>query len=168
MVTHPVYNNHFEGDAFNVVIERIEPNEWYLIKIKIKTKDYNRRIIPIIGVPAGKGRIITDLKLYDSDSKPRRKKEVKMLGFETDTSCTEYTIRYMSNLGLLEVKYECDYFDSLQNIVKREASSTGNYDFAIKKKLIDEQTIEYYCKSPTKEDFNALIFTLHIEKREDK
>ena len=164
LVTHPIYNERFGKEVFSTVIERIEPNEWYLLRIKIEKIDYSRRIIPIIEVPAGKGKIITDLKLYDVDLRPTNKKEVKMLGIEIDTSCTEYTVRYISDLGLLTVGYECDFFDSFQNTVKRESSFSDGYNFAIKRKQIDEQTIEYFCKSPVSDNFNALVFTLRAEK----
>jgi hypothetical protein len=42
----------------------------------------------------------------------------------------------------------------------RESSSTGNPSLAIRREVIDEHTIRYYCKSPVSDSFEALIFTV--------
>ena len=53
--------------------------------------------------------------------------------------------------------------DLKQKINKREASGTGNPYLAMRKQNLDKNTVKYYCKSPNKDSFDALVFTIHWE-----
>lgn len=161
LMTHSVYNERWGLDCFNIVVEQIDPNKWFLLKIKVESVMYEKRIIPIISaVPASKGKIVTDLDLYDYNGNLTSKKYVKMLGLELNNDSDEYEVKYFSDLGILSVAYECDYFDVRQNIIKRESSSTRNTDFAIKRQVVDDHTIKYYCKSPIAQSFDSLVFSI--------
>ena len=72
-------------------------------------------------------------------------------------------IKYICNAGPFSVQYECDYFDLKQKINKREASGTGNPYLDMRKQNLDKNTVKYYCKSPNKDSFDALVFTIHWE-----
>ena len=151
-------------DTYNVVIEHLLPAQWFLLKIRIESVSYEKRILPIISVPAGKGQINADFEIRDYNGKIQPKKQIKMLGIEFDT-IREYEVDYFSQLGLLAVEYGCDYFDELVRLHKRESSSTGNPDFAIRRQVVDDHTFRYFCKSPLDESLDALVFSLQWEKK---
>ena len=164
-VTHPVYNRRLGFPFFNVAIESFEPNKWYLLRIKVEAIAYDDRIIPIIYVPAGKGRIITDFELEDISGNVSRGVPVKMLGLESKQHQNS-EVKYLSKLGLLSVSYGCDYFDEKPNLHKRESSSTGNPDFAMIRQIVNEHMVRYRCKSPVGDSFDAMVFTIEwIEDR---
>ena len=162
LATHSLYNLKSGNNTFNIVVERIIPRSWYLLKIKIESVSYDNRIIPIIAVPAGKGKIISSF-VRDLDGKIKVKKAIKMLGLEAGKNVLEYEVEYFSELGLLSVEYESDYFDTLTKLNMRESSSTGNPDFAIKRQVVNDSTIRYFCKSPIGDCFSALVFSIHFQ-----
>lgn len=163
LLTHSLYNRHYGIDYFNFAVESIEANQWFLIKIKVESILYDKRILPIISVPAAKGKIITDCRLYNDKGEEKTGKPVKMLALEMNQYVGEKTVKFFSELGLVGVEYQCDYFDSTVKLNKREASFTGNPDFAMKRQIIDDHTIRYYCKDPNSQSFDALVFSLQWE-----
>lgn len=161
LMTHPVYNVRYGADMFNIAIEHLEPNKWFCIKLTVESISYDNRMIPVIGVPAGKGKIITDLKLHKLSDKPvQLRTPIKMLGIESISENCEHFFDYFSELGILSVEYECDYFDKRTRLNMREASSTGNPDLVMRKETIDDHTVRYYCKSPVADVFDALVFNI--------
>ena len=97
--THPVYNRRLGFPFFNIAIESLDPNKWYLLRIKVESIAYNYRILPIICIPAGKGKIIADFKLKGINGNISRGAPVKMLGLESKYS----EVKYLSTLGLVSV-----------------------------------------------------------------
>lgn len=164
LMTHSLYNEQCGIDTFNVAVEQIAPKKSFFIKIKVESIFYDQRILPIISVPAQKGKIIADFATYDYSGK-KTEKPVKMLGFEQNNNVDEYQIEYFSDLGLLSVEYQCDYFDKTTNLSKRESSSTGNPNFAMRRQPINDYTVRYCCKSPTDVSFDALIFTVQWKEK---
>ncbi|MBQ8576321.1 MAG: hypothetical protein IJ447_09795 [Clostridia bacterium] len=160
LVTHSLYNQQFDFIAYNSIIESIEPNKWYSLKIQIDSIAYNERIIPIVSVPAAKGKIVTDFEVKDINGKTNPQKTVKMIGVEFGHNSTEAKIDYYSNLGLVAVAYECDYYDEKQHLHMRQSSGTGHTDFAIIREVVNENTIRYRCKSPSSTSFDALVFSI--------
>ena len=161
LVTNPVYNLRWGTDAFNIAIEHIEPHKCYTLTIKIESISYDKRIIPIVSVPGAKGKIVAGFQLYDFKENETSRREVKMLGVGINRNAPrEYEVKYISDLGLVGVQYQCDYFDPKQNLNKRERSSTGNLSLAMRREIVNECTVRYYCKSPVTETFDALIFTI--------
>ena len=158
--THSLYNRRYSGDIFNRVVEnKIPKSKWLCMKISIESVLYNKRIIPIIIVPGAKGKIVFDQKLRDLFGRVKPPQTpVSMLGIEIEGACIDYTIKYVSDFGLYGISYECDYYDDKMRLNKRESSSTGNPCLAIRREVIDERTIKYYCKSPVSDSFEALIF----------
>ena len=163
--THSVYNQWFGMDAFNIVVEHIPAKKWLLLKIKVESVSYNKTILPTIAAPANKGEIVSNFKLADIYGRERTKKHIRMLGLEISGGCREFEVEYISDLGLLSVEYECDYFDEKMKLNKSEASSTGNPILAIKREVVNDSTIRYYCKSPFSEAFDAMVFSIHWEYR---
>jgi len=164
LITHSVYNRRLDFLAYNVAVEHLEAKKWYALKIKVESILYDERIIPIINVPASKGQIVTDLDLTDIDGKSVSTHSVKMLGLEWDDGHREFEVEYYSALGLLSVQYECDYFDSKQNLHMRKSSSTGDPDFAIIRQVVDDHKVRYCCKSPLNDTFDAMVFTIEWEE----
>ena len=165
LVTHSVYNRKLGKNALNIVIEKVPSKKWLSISIKVESVSYDKRIIPIIGVPGGKGKIVSIHEVTDLKGNTFQNKPVKVLGLLHDDSIPEHKINYYSDLGLISVEYECDYFDDKSNLYKRESSSTGNTYFAMKRQVVDEYTIRYYCKSPMHDSYDALVFSVHWESR---
>lgn len=145
---------------YNKVIESLNSTSWYTLIINVESVSYDERIIPIIYVPADKGKIITDFELKDYNGNVSLGKPVKMLGFEFSQVPQTFQVEYCSMLGLLSVFYECDYFDSKRNLHKREASSTHNPNFAMARQVINDHTVRYHCKSPVGDSFDAMVFTV--------
>ncbi len=165
LMTHSVYNQKLGNDAFNISVEHIKPNEWFLVKVRVESVSHDGRIIPILSaVPAKKGQIVADFGMCNYNGELIENKTIKAIGFELRDIDFEYEVRFFSDLGLISVQYECDYFDLKQKLNKREASGSGNPDFAMKRQEIDQNTVRYYCKSPNANSFDALIFTVHWEE----
>lgn len=161
--THALYNRQLGFPFFNTAIENLEKNKSHLLKITIDSVSYKDRIVPIIAVPAGQGQIITNGEVIDLKGNKWLNKPVKMLGLESEKS-VQFEVQYISQLGLLEVGYECDYFDNKSNLNMRQSSSTGDPDFAMVRHQVSDNKVQYCCKSPLTNSFDALIFSIEWEK----
>ena len=159
LVTHPLYNWRLGFPYFNVTVETLEANKWYILSVNVESIAYDNRILPIISAPAGQGQIVADFELTDLRGNVTFGKPVKMLGFELVKN-REFQVDYRSKLGLLPVAYECDYFDVKQKLHIRKSSSTGDPDYAIKKQIVNDHMIRYYCKSPLDDSFDSMIFII--------
>lgn len=166
LLTHPVYNARYGINAYNIAIEHLEPSKWFRITIRVESILYNDRIIPIIYAPTEKSKIVSDLELYNHSGKQKQTKTVKMLGFEVSENIKDFEVDFFSVSGILSVQYECNYFDVKQNLNMREASSTGNPDFAMIRQIIDNDTVRYYCKAPCEDSFDAMVFSVHWEEKD--
>ena len=169
LLTHSVYNQKWGVDAFNISVEHIEPNKWFLVKVRVESLSYDKRIIPILStMPAKKRQIVAGFEVRTYDGDLVENKKIKAIGFEIKDDICEYEVEIFSDLGLFSVQYECDYFDLKQKINKREASGTGNSYLAMRRQKLDKNTVKYYCKSPNKDSFDALVFTVHWEAQPTK
>ncbi len=160
LVTHSTYNRLMGYPILNVAIEKLDSEKWFLLKINIESKNYDKRIGPLISMPAGKGGIITDFEVEDLRGKKSIGKPIKMLCLLPNKENETTTVRYQSKLGLLSVSYECDYYDKLQNLHMRQSSDTGHPYFAMKRKVLNDNKVQYHCKNPLNDSFDALIFSL--------
>lgn len=163
LVTHPSYNKLLGYPYLNIAIEKIIPEKWYSLKITVEDINYDKKINPVISVPAMKGEIICDFELIDYNGNVSKGKPVKMLGFEINCKKRQYEVRYKSKLGLLSVFYECDYFDEKQNLHMRQSSFGGNPAFAMEKHIVSDCITKFCCKVPGRNSFDAMVFT--VEKR---
>lgn len=137
--------------------------------MRVESLSYDNRIIPILStIPAKKGQIVAGFEVRNYDGDLVENKKIKVIGFEIKDDICEYEVEIFSDLGLFSVQYECDYFDLKQKINKREASGTGNSYLAMRRQKLDKNTVEYYCKSPNKDSFDALVFTVHWEAQPTK
>lgn len=165
--THKVINRLLGYPYLNTDIICLQPKVNYLVRVKIETLAYSNRIIPVITVPGGKGKIIPYWLLLDG-KKVETKKPVKMLGLILDLSHNQAEITYQSDLGLLGVSYECDYFDDKQHLMIRQDSNTGNATFAMLSEVLADNKILYRCKVPDTNNFESFAFSIEWETVTDE
>ena len=166
LMTHSVYNQKWGNDTFNVAVEHIEQNKWYVIRVIVESVSYDKRIVPVLSaLPAKKGKIVADFEMWNYNGVSVRNKSVKVLGFEFDDNKFEYEVEYFSDLGIISIQYECDYFDSKMNLNRRAHSCSEDPALAMRREIVDVNTIRYYCKSPIDSSFDALVFNVHWEEK---
>lgn len=167
LLSHPVYNSLLGYPYYNTVIEKLKPNTRYIITIAIESVLYSKKFFPIISVPTGKGKIITDFSIVDFYNNEKKSgTPVKMLCLELEPN-EEEKIKYISDLGLLSIEYECECFDNVLNINSTQSSGNGTPDFAMIREVINDHKVRYNCKSPDNDSFDALIFTVEwVENKE--
>ena len=164
LMTHKLYNRFYGYPYLNIDIIQLEKNTIYSINVKIKSKKYADNIIPFFTAAAGKGEIANNGIVFDNNGKSYSNKKVKMLGCLLDSVNDESFFHYKSQLGLLAVSYQCQYYDELQNSIIRKNSNTGDPNLAMRKEQITPEEIIYYCKAPINEDFHSLVFSVKFKK----
>lgn len=164
LATHRIINQALGYPYLNTDIIHLRPKTDYFIRVKVENLIYPRRIIPVITVPGGKGKIVTDTLLTDHSGNISSKKSIKMLGLLVDLNHNETELFYQSNLGLLEISYECDYFDDKQHIMLRKNSCVGDPKFAMLSEDLANNKKLYRCKPPTKDSFECFIFSIEWEE----
>jgi len=163
--THRLFNRLLGDPYLNVDIIHLQQNIDYCIRVKIETMAYPYRILPVITVPGGKGRI-TPNKLMDNNLQGVSKKDVKMLGVLLNSKHDETEIIYRSALGLMGISFECDYYDDKQHIMVRKDSNTGDPQFAMVREIISKNKIVYKCKMPMTDSFENFVFSIESNGRD--
>ena len=165
LATHRIFNRKLGYPYLNTDIINLNAKEVYLLRVKVESKTYSDRIIPVIAVPGGKGRILAT-NVLDRVGNLSPTKSIKMLGLLVDLNRNLVEVSYCSDLGLIGVSYECDYFDDKQNIMIRKDSCTGDHNFAMTCEILSDNKRLYRCKSPISDDFECLVFSLEWELQE--
>lgn len=164
LVTNPVFNSKLGPPYTNYEIITLPSNSTYNLIIRIERISYENRIIPIISVPSAKGKIVCDFPVTNFNGKTSVGKPIKMLGLESVIVSGETRIVYQSELGLIAVEYQCDYFDEKQNINVRKSSFSGDFNFAMLKEEVKCNKILFHCKNPKNDTLDALVFSIEYEK----
>ena len=159
LATHRVYNFNLGPPFLNFDILQLLPNRKYIVRVRIEKLNYNKRIIPIVIVPGGKGGIFADFPMVDLNGKAATK-DVKMLGLLLDLNRNESTFAYRSEIGLIGICYECDYFDTKQQLNIRKSSNTGSPNFAMLRESISDNKVKYNCKLPFDNNFEDFAFSV--------
>ena len=154
--THRLINRELGYPYLNTDMIQLQPNERYHIHVQVESRSYEGRMIPIITVPAQKGSIVSNLELTDYEGNIKTGQEVKMLGLLTDVA----EFDYRSELGLLGVSYECDYFDDRLRVMQRIDSGLGYPNFAMLREDLSENKVLYRCKTPVKDNYEGLVFSI--------
>lgn len=157
--THRLYNRMLGYPYLNADVIELNTSKNCIIHVKIEEASYDNRIIPVITVPAGKGKILSEALLTDYKGNVINK-PVKMLGVLLDAGKNEAQFTYQSSLGLLGVSYECDFFDSMQGLLIRKDSGTGDPNFAMICEKLSDRKILYRCKAPGSPNFDSLVFSV--------
>lgn len=168
LVTHRIINRVLGYPYINTDVIHLQQNVNYLIRVNVEKLTYPNRIIPVITVPGGKGRIIANSALVDHNGNISTKEAVKMLGVMVDSNHNEAEFTYQSNLGLLGISYECDYFDSRQHIMLRKNSCVGDSNFAMLREVLADNKMRYRCKVPTNKNFDSFVFSIEWNKEAKK
>lgn len=162
--THPIYHYELGAPFYLNVMETLEKNQWYSLRIAVESLNYTDSISLVINVPFGDGAIIAPFDIYDFRGRKRTKKPVKLLALESKKP-EEYLVKFQGELGLLSVQYECAYYDARTRLHRLEVSGiTGGSEFAIRREPINDHTVRYFCKSPVSDSFDAMIFTIEWMK----
>lgn len=168
LVTHPIYNSLLGYPFLNADIVNLESNTCYRIHVKVEDLNYSNSIIPIITVPGGRGKIVTSTTLTNYKGDTIFGKSVKMLALLLDLEHSESGFEYKSDLGLLGVSYQCDYYDDKQQLMIRQSSDTGNGYFAMQRENVGSNKMLYRCKNPINHNFDSLVFSVEWEKISSK
>lgn len=160
LATHKIINRSLGHPFLNTDIIHLKSNTEYSLCIQVERCTYADRIIPVITVPAGKGWIAANSLFDINRCEVPSNKRVKMLGVLIDRENDNTEISYQSELGLIEVSYECDYYDEHHRMMIRKCSNIGTSDFAMICERIDENKMIYYCKTPVNEDFSSFVFSI--------
>ncbi len=159
LVTHSVYNRRFGYPFYASSIETLKPKQWYTLIVNVETIKHNDEIQPIILVPDKNGEIKVDFDLLDRNGNPTNRKSVKLLAFNMPAG-ENSKVKYRSQMGLLGVKYYVSYYDEATRLYKGTTSSAADYICAMKREIVNDHKIRYYCKSPISDSFEAMIFTV--------
>ncbi len=163
LVTHRLINRSLGYPYLNTDIIHLQPKVNYSIRVKVENLTISNRIIPVITIPGGKGKLVANTQLTDHNGNISPRKNVKMLGLLIDMNHCESKLSYQSNLGLLGVSYECDYFDDKQGIMLRKNSCVGDPKFAMLCEFLSDNKILYRCKAPTNDSFESFVFSIEWE-----
>ena len=156
LLTHKMYNQQLGYPFLNNDIIQLNPKTTYYIQISIEQNLYPMRILPVISVPGGKGEITAN-ELYDYNSSS---KKVKALGLILNPQHSVTAVQYQSDLGLLGVSFQCDYYDHKLQLITRKDSSSGDPHYAMIAEKISENKIRYRCKMPNMDSFDAFVFII--------
>lgn len=164
LVTHPLYNSQLGYPYLNSDIISLIPDTNYHVKIKIEKNLYSSRILPVISVPGGKGKINTDIPTFNYNGKPSSGKDLKMLALVFEPECNEIEIDYCSGTGKLGISFECEYFDDQQGLIIRKNSNVGDPSFSMIRKSLSENEVLYLCKPPKSDDYESFVFSVTWSK----
>ena len=160
LITHPLYNKCYQEPYYNVDIIRLDEKTKYFMNVNVKRIICDEKMIPIIGVATGKGKLIIDGDLLDLDGNVTATKETKILGVNVDLNNTNSKFTFHSELGLLSVSYQCEYLSKDMGMYRKETSSSGILSLAMKKVVLADNKVEYHCKSPLNDDFDSFVFII--------
>lgn len=157
--TNPTYNDRYGDSFYQEDIITLLPKQKYSITIEIESAPYGDKMIPTIGVAYGKGRIWG--KTIDQETGQKVDFETKYLGVCLTKNQPTYSFNFVSQLGYLCVEYKCEYFDEISKVYVRQPSIM-HYGYAMKKEIVSDNKLRYFCKhaKAEKNDFTSLIFTI--------
>lgn len=164
LVTHPLYNSQFGYPHLNSDIISLLPDTNYHVKIKIEKNLYSGRILPVINVPGGKGKINTDIPTFDYNGNLSSGKDLKMLAVMFGPECNEIEIDYRSGTGKLGISFECEYFDDQQGLIIRKNSNVGDPNYSMIRKNLPENEVLYLCNPPKCENYDNFCFSVKWRK----
>ena len=168
LCTHSLYNFRLGYPFYNICVESLAPKTTYRIKVYIDSLNFDNRITPQFFVRDNKSYISCSGDVLDYYGNVCSGNKIKGLAWNSLSKNETITFDLYSDNGLVSIAYECHYYDALAKLHKRESSSTGNSNFAIKRNVINDNTIQYICKDPTSDDVDAMFFTVSVERIGDK
>lgn len=160
LVTHSVYNHLFGYPFLKMDVIKLNANQLYVIKLQVEKKKHNDNASMIIGAAGGNGKVITDWELINFYGENVNRKDTEILQVTVDSDVSEYTVTFISGLGLLCVEYGCEYYDEKMKVKKMETSFSGSARFSMTKEIVSDNKVRYSCKDPVSDSYEALVFTV--------
>lgn len=161
--THPVYNWRLGYPYLKADILTLEAKKTYQLHIELENLKYAEQIIPVISVPACKGAIYTDFSIKDFYGNDKTGNPVKALGVTVNADHRSSSFRYRSDIGLLMVTYQCRYYDEKHRMLLSDTSDSASARLAMLKETVSEKKVLYRCKSPVRDDYDSLVFSVAWE-----
>lgn len=162
LTTHRIYNRIMGYPYINTDIIQLTPKKMYNIHIRLENCTYAGRILPVFSVPGGKGKIIYKNPVRNLKGEVFLGKPVKMLGLFIDSQNPGTEFSYCSDLGMLEISFECEYYDENHRLMIRR-NSGDFHGYAMLSEHLAENKIRYRCKPPGTEDFDSFVFSVEWE-----
>ena len=157
--TNPIYNEMYGESFYQRDVISLLPNHKYSVTVEIESAPYGDGMIPMMGIAYGKGKLWG--QSIDIDTGKTIDFDTKCLGVVLTKNQQLYLFNFVSQLGYMCVEYKNEFFDENSKVYVREPS-TLNYAYAMKKEMVGENKVRYFCKhaKAEKNDFTALIFTI--------
>lgn len=166
--SNPSFNPRFDFPCYQRDVIHIPKNRDVSVTVAAVSYGDKAKIYrPVISV-VGKGAIKVSGKLLDTYNNEVDCKETRVLVTLLDENRRSTTVTALSKLGLIDIYYQCEYYDERMRLHTREMSNGANLLFGMKKLVVSDNEFLYYCKSPTAlnystDCFNAFVFSVKIE-----
>lgn len=163
-MTHVCYNELMGYPYIYFDVLNIKSNVLYKVCVNFEKNMFNGNVFVDITVPCRKGYILFDGYIIDRKGEVSHNKKVNMIEFEYCKYEPKQYVKYISYQGLIEIKYKC-----LKIITNPEPNKFYDISypyncFAMKKEIISNNKLRYYCKNPeSDDDFDSIIFTVSLE-----
>ena len=161
--THSIYHWKMGYPYLKADVLSLKAKQMYRFHVTVEKLTYEKRIIPIISVPVGKGSIYTDFAIMDSYGNDKSGNPVRILGITINKEYQKTSFLYRSNTGLVMVTYACDYYDEKHQRLLSDTSDSGSSRLAMLKEIVSENKVRYQCKSPISDSFDSLAFSVTWE-----
>ena len=164
--TNPRYNEKYSFPCLQRDIIAIPKNrEINMVISELKNQDKTKIFRPVIGV-VGKGKIKVAVELYDYDMRHCNSKETSILIPLFNRNRDTVSVRIYSELGLISVAYQCEYYDERMRLRVCEMSDGAKLSYGMKRCDISEKEFAYLCKSPTvsNDNFDSYTFSIKTEQ----
>ena len=160
LATHRIYHRTLGYPYLNTDIVSLRCKTKYTVRIEVEKIAYPRFIIPVISVPGGKGNIVTNFELTNLDGETVSKKTTKILGVLVNAQKPSSEFIYHSDLGLMGISFECEYYDDKLHLLTRKDSNLRDPDFAMFGEILSENKMRYHCKPPMSKCFDDYVFSI--------
>lgn len=160
--TTPAFNSFLGYPYYIQDIINIKNSSPIKLRVFLESLSYSNKISPVIYVPAQKGEINANFEVFDFKGVPKKSCNLKMLALEMSSNNNYVEIEYYSSISLLAVHYECYCYNNILNRVVLESSMCGKKNYAMLKEEVSENKVRYFCKSPTSDSFEAMIFSIEF------
>ena len=158
--TTPAYNSVLGYPYLLKDVVNINSSDEVSLSVVVESISYNKKIIPVISVPAQKGMISTSFELFNYKGELSKDNKTKVLGVDLSDEHKSTVVQYKSDLSLLAVNYECWCYNMILKKTLPESSMCGKTNYAMSKEVVSENKIRYFCKSPDSDSFDAMVFTV--------
>lgn len=162
LATHRIYNRIKGYPYLNADIIQLSPKTMYDIHLRLEKCTYAGRILPVFTVPGGKGKIICKRPVCDLKDDVFFEKPVKMMGLFINHQNPEMEFTYYSDLGMIDIRFECEYYDENQKLTVRRISGNAHH-YAMLSERLAENKMRYRCKPPGTNDFDSFVFSVEWE-----